>query len=119
MTRSFKALLLAVFVTPLMVSPALAHTAIKVSNIESGATLNVAPETFDFAFGSAVGLAGLTLETIEGIALPFAFDPPAGLQKTFSVKLPGLTPDAYVLKWRAVAKDGHVMTGEVAFTITE
>jgi methionine-rich copper-binding protein CopC len=30
-----------------------------------------------------------------------------------------LAAGEYVLKWRAVAKDGHVMKGEVAFTIAD
>lgn len=103
----------------LAVAPALAHTTIETANIEDGATLTDAPPAFEFSFGSAVGLAGLKLETVAGEALTISFDPPRGMQKDFSVALPPLDTDAYVLKWRAVAKDGHVMKGEVSFTIID
>ena len=102
----------------LFAAPALAHTKIQAANIENGATLSGAPSAFEFSFGSAVGLAGLELETLAGEAVAISFDPPPGMQKDFSVALPPLVADAYVLKWRAVAKDGHVMKGEVSFTIT-
>lgn len=102
----------------LFAAPALAHTTIKTANIENGATLKEAPPAFEFSFGSAVGLAGLELETLAGAAVAINFDPPRAMQKSFTVALPPLVADTYVLKWRAVAKDGHVMKGEVSFTIT-
>jgi len=99
--------------------PAVAHTTIQSSNIENGAALTDAPSEFEFSFGSAVGLAALELETLSGQAVALSFDPPRGMQKDFSVSLPELASDTYVFKWRAVAKDGHVMKGEVSFTLSD
>lgn len=99
--------------------PAVAHTTIQSSNIENGAALTDAPTVFEFSFGSAVGLAALELETLSGQAVALSFDPPRGMQKDFSVSLPELASDTYVFKWRAVAKDGHVMKGEVSFTLSD
>lgn len=113
-----KVLATVAIVTVLVAAPASAHTTIQSANIENGAMLSQAPSVFEFSFGSAVGLAGLELETVTGKAVAISFDRPRGMQKDFSVALPALSSDAYVLKWRAVAKDGHVMKGEVTFTIT-
>ena len=102
----------------MLAAPAFAHTTIVASNIEDGAELTSAPDTFEFSFGADVGLAGLELETLAGEAVDIAFERPRQMGKDFSVPLPTLEPNAYVLKWRAVAKDGHVMRGEIDFTVT-
>ena len=67
----------------LAVAPALAHTTIETANIEDGATLTDAPPAFEFSFGSAVGLAGLELETVAGEALTISFDPPLACRRIF------------------------------------
>lgn len=99
-------------------SSALAHTTIVASNIEDGIELEAAPEIFEFSFGAEVGLAGLELETLAGEAVDIAFERPRQMGKDFSVPLPALEQGTYILKWRAVAKDGHVMRGEINFTVT-
>lgn len=98
--------------------PAFAHTSIVSSNIEEGSQIEVAPASFDFSFGADIGLARLELETLNGDPVEIAFERPRKMGKSFSVPLPVLEPGTYVLKWRAAAKDGHVMKGEVEFTIT-
>ncbi len=102
----------------LLAAPAFAHTTIVSSNIKDGAELTTAPDTFDFSFGSDVGLAGLELETLAGTSVEIAFERPRQMGKDFSVPLPALAPEQYILKWRAVAKDGHVMKGQIDFMIT-
>ena len=119
MTLHLKTLAAAAFATLVLAGPAFAHTAIKTANIENGAVLAEAPTVFEFSFGSAIGLAGLELETIDANTAAIALEPPRGMQKDFSIDLPELAAGEYVLKWRAVAKDGHVMKGEVAFTIAD
>lgn len=111
-------LIATVAVFSVTVVPAFAHTSIVSSNIEDGLQIEAAPASFDFSFGADIGLAGLDLETLDGDRVEVAFEPPGEMGKSFSVPLPVLEPGTYVLKWRAVAKDGHVMKGEVDFTIT-
>lgn len=98
--------------------PAFAHTTIVASNIMDGSEIRTAPDVFEFSFGADVGLAGLELETLSGEAVDIDFQRPGQMRKDFAVPLPMLEPEAYVLKWRAVAKDGHVMRGEIDFTVT-
>ncbi|MEL7282137.1 MAG: copper resistance protein CopC [Pseudomonadota bacterium] len=111
-------LIATVAVFSVTVVPAFAHTSIVSSNIEDGSQIEAAPASFDFSFGADIGLAGLELETLDGDPVEIAFERTRETGKSFSVPLPMLESGTYVLKWRAVAKDGHVMKGEVVFTIT-
>ena len=112
-SRAFKALAM----TILFSAPAVAHTTIVASNIEKGAELAAAPTVFEFSFGAKVGLAAIELETLSGDAVQLDFEPPRQMRKDFKVSLPHLQAGSFVLKWRAVAKDGHVMRGEIDFTV--
>lgn len=109
--------LIAVFALFMTAAPALAHTTIVSSNIEHGEELTSAPDVFKFSFGDEVGLAGLELETLEGEAIDIDFERSSEIARGFSVPLPTLEPGDYIFKWRAVAKDGHVMRGELDFTV--
>ena len=119
MTLHLKTLAAAAFATLVRAGPAFAHTSIKTANIENGAVLAEAPTVFEFSFGGTIGLAGLELQTLGEETSGITLDAPRGMQKDFSIDLPVLAAGEYVLKWRAVAKDGHVMKGEVAFTIAD
>jgi methionine-rich copper-binding protein CopC len=42
----------------------------------------------------------------------------ASMQPEFSVALPPLAPGQYVVSWRALSADGHVVPGQIRFTLT-
>lgn len=44
--------------------------------------------------------------------------PPEVAQAQLSVPLPALAPGQYVISWRALSDDGHVVPGEVRFTLS-
>lgn len=100
------------------VTAAFAHTGIKASNIKNGATLDAVPPAFTFEFGQAVGLAAIDLHTAAGAKVALDYKPPKAMAKSFSIPLPRLAPGAYIIKWRAVAKDGHPMSGEIRFSVS-
>ncbi|GHA94023.1 hypothetical protein GCM10009069_16430 [Algimonas arctica] len=93
-----------------------AHTVLASSNIEAGASMVAAPNTLDLTFVKSVGLAKLEL-TEAGSDTVLDLTPERTMAKTHRVDLPSLEPGNYTIQWRAVASDGHVMTGEIAFTI--
>jgi methionine-rich copper-binding protein CopC len=99
-------------------STSLAHTAIKISNIENGAILAFSPAAFEFSFSANVGLAALELQMQGDNPVSLEYDSPTTMRKEFSAPLPELRPGAYIIRWRAVANDGHVMRGEISFVIT-
>lgn len=97
-------------------NPAWSHTKVKTSTLEDGKTYQTLPEVIDLIFAQKVGLIDLTLKTADGSEILLGFDKPKGMHSRFAIPKPDLGPGAYVLKWRVMAKDGHVLNGEIAFT---
>ena len=113
-----KLLISALTVASLAVAaPAFAHSMVKSSNITADAVLETAPTSFDIVFAHKVGLAKIGIETPLGEVIEIDYTAPKGMGDTFSVPLPELDGGDYVLTWRAVAKDGHVMSGNIPFSI--
>ena len=44
---------------------------------------------------------------------------PRKMASTHKVDLPALPAGDYTLSWRAVAQDGHIMKGEISFTLAQ
>lgn len=95
--------------------PALAHTSLTKSNIEAGSEIAKIPDVLELEFAKAVGLASVTLEGAHDTET--SLKTAKSMSTTHSVTLPDLGPGSYTLTWRAVAGDGHVMTGEISFTV--
>ena len=114
-----KSCLLAVSAVFCLALPALAHTTITTSNIESGSILAELPAALSFSFGANVGLAAVSLATTDGDEIALDYAAPKSMEKSFEVPLPVLVAADYVFSWRAVSTDGHVMTGEIDFTVVD
>ena len=110
------ALSLMALATLIVAEPAWSHTKVKTSTLEHGKTYQTLPETIDLVFAQKVGLVALTLETSDGSEVPLSFDKPKGMQSHFAIPKPYLDSGAYVLRWRVIANDGHVLNGEIAFS---
>ncbi len=96
--------------------PVWGHTKVKTSTLENGGTYQTLPEVIDLVFAQKVGLIDLTLKAADGSEIPLGFDKPKGMHSRFAIPKPDLASGAYVLSWRVMAKDGHVLNGEIAFT---
>ena len=99
-------------------TPALAHTAVRETNIAENATLARAPANFTVVFSGPTGLANVTLTDAAGSAVPLNYTPPRAMASSFAIPLPALAPGAYTLAWRTIAHDGHAMPGAIHFTIS-
>lgn len=98
-------------------SPALAHTAVRETSITDNATLSAAPTNFTVTFSSATGLANVTLTNAAGREIALDYAPPRAMAASFTIPLPTLTPGAYMISWRTMSHDGHVMPGAIHFTV--
>lgn len=103
-------------------APAAAHVVIKSSNIEQGGIYdaksgNPIPKNLEIAFNADVGLAALRLETAAGDEIELDYVKPKDFQAAFVIPLPFLAIGDYVIHWRALAKDGHAMSGEINFSV--
>ncbi|WP_428406822.1 copper resistance CopC family protein [Hyphococcus sp.] len=102
--------------------PAKAHVMIKSSNIEHGgiydaAPKNPVPENLEFAFNGDVGLVDIRLETSTGESIELEYVKPKEFQTVFVIPLPSLGSGSYVFYWRAIAKDGHALSGKIEFSV--
>lgn len=108
-------LALAGLITPLGLAHA--HTMEREISIANESVLTKAPETFTISFVHAARFGSVQLRTATGETIPVRYQPPPAAATRFTIPLPRLAPDRYRLTWRVIAEDGHVMTGNVNFTI--
>jgi methionine-rich copper-binding protein CopC len=95
---------------------ALAHTHLKESTPADGAVIARAPSSITLTFSEPTRLTALALE--EGGSERKLGPLPTAASEKIEVPAPELGPGAYTLKWRAVGKDSHVMSGAIRFTIS-
>ena len=96
--------------------PAYSHTQLSESVPANEAALDQAPEEISLTFSAAVRLTAVTIEfDSESHSLDVDSKEPA---TDFSVGLPELVPGEYVVQWRALSEDTHVISGEIRFTIS-
>lgn len=96
---------------------AAAHTTVKSATLEDGGIYQTMPETFDLVFAQKVGLAGFSITDADGHSVDIDYTPPKSMETNFSIALPQLGRGHYRVSWRAMAKDGHVLTGALSFTV--
>ncbi|MCE8012690.1 MULTISPECIES: copper resistance CopC family protein [Halomonadaceae] len=114
-TKLFSTLALAIWL--LAVSTAQAHAPFQGSVPKDGATLSAeaVPEQLELKFGHTLRLTSVMLRPHEGEAV--SLDTSNRLGSEHSLALPELAPGHYVVQWRGMAVDGHVMSGNVEFTV--
>jgi copper transport protein len=93
-----------------------AHTSLLESVPAADARLDVAPETVELTFSEPVRLTVLALRD-EGDDETRLTPRESGRSATFSAELPELPAGSYVIHWRVVSADTHVVSGEIAFRI--
>jgi copper transport protein len=101
----------------LAAQPVLAHTELSGTVPADHATIAAAPEKVELSFSEPVRLTALTIQ--KGDAAKQSLGPlPAGNSETFAVALPaGLGEGHFVVTWRALSEDTHVMSGEFMFAV--
>jgi methionine-rich copper-binding protein CopC len=92
-----------------------AHAHLRSSTPANHSTLTAAPKMVTLEFQEPVQLTALSIGKggkIEKIA-PL----PAPASKTFALPLPVIDAGTYVITWRAVSGDGHVMSATIEFSV--
>jgi len=96
---------------------ALAHTTLSTSTPKDGAELQESPPTIEIQFKDAAKLTAVTITNDadkNARRLEFAAGPKPN---TFVVAKPMLAAGTNEVKWTALSKDGHVMSGKLHFTV--
>jgi methionine-rich copper-binding protein CopC len=97
-------------------SAALAHTHLESSVPANGSVLKTPPQAIVLTFAEAARLTALSLQKDNEPAQKLSPLPSAAARE-LSVPVPRLTPGKYVVSWRVLSDDGHVMPGKLSFTI--
>jgi methionine-rich copper-binding protein CopC len=94
-----------------------AHAHLQASIPREGSTLGTAPAALVLQFSEAARLTALWIEKSGGEKqklTPLPTEP----QSRIAVPLPKLAPGDYVVSWRVLGSDGHVVPGKIRFTLT-
>jgi copper resistance protein C len=106
-----------VFVGLLLASAALAHTGLRSSTPAKGASVEAPVEEIVLEFNDAVRLTVVVL-TDAGGGKHALGSLPAETAPTFAVAVAEpLAAGEYVVTWRAVGADTHIVSGEIPFEV--
>jgi methionine-rich copper-binding protein CopC len=100
-----------------VVAIAYAHAHLKMSTPADASVVTASPGSIVLKFSEAARLTAAWIQKDEGpkqqlTPLP---DKPA---VEVSLALPALQPGTYVVSWRALSDDGHVVPGQIHFTLS-
>jgi methionine-rich copper-binding protein CopC len=114
MKRPFITIGLAIAAMPLMAS---AHSVATHTSPANGSVLTIAPTEFQITLNEAARLTKLTLQK-AGDAKAQELGPlPKNPQKFITIPVPKLGVGGYILRYRTVSADDHIMPGVIKFTI--
>jgi methionine-rich copper-binding protein CopC len=95
---------------------AFAHTHLVKSIPSNGARMTEPPVKFVLTFAEPAKLTALSLQKDAEPAQKLGPLPTAAAAE-ISIPAPSLKAGKYVLAWRVVSDDGHVMPGKLSFTV--
>ncbi len=82
-----------------------------------GSTITQAPPNIVLTFSEAARLTAAWIQKGDEPKQKLAPLPDKTAVEV-TIPLPALTPGGYVVSWRALSADGHVMPGQIRFTIS-
>lgn len=98
--------------------PALAHSKVKETSPKSGAVLLQSPPEVTITFGEPARLTSVILAEAGMPERKLTFTP-SGSSTTFKLPDPKLGSGRNEIKWKALSKDGHPISGSIVITIRE
>ena len=114
-----KALVLSmVAAVALLPASAFAHAHLLRSSPAENAVLDKSPAAATLVFAEPVTLTAVKVESKEGVKTAIKQLPEKPTAEA-SVPLPPLALGHYTISWRAVSDDGHLMSGEIHFSVGE
>jgi methionine-rich copper-binding protein CopC len=96
--------------------PALAHSKVKETSPKSGAVLLQSPAEVTITFGEPARLTSVILAEAGMPERKLTFTP-AESGTVFTVPEPRLGSGRNEIKWKALSKDGHPISGSIVITI--
>ena len=93
-----------------------AHTALKQSTPENGATVKATPEHIDLVFNGPVRLIKLDLKAADR-EMPTSFEVQADAVANYRIETLNMQTGQFTVEWAAIGADGHTITNTFSFTV--
>lgn len=117
MTRALASVLLAVLLLGAGAAPASAHATLLETDPAEGAVLASSPGTVTFTFDEPVATVPDGVQVFDAAGEPVASEASAR-DEQLTVEVPDeLADGTYVIAWRAVSTDSHVIAGSLTFSV--
>lgn len=95
---------------------AFAHSTLKRTEPASGSVLTASPPSVVLEFNETVRLTSVVAVAADQSERKLAFEP-AGSATLFTVAEPALGPGRNEVRWKALSKDGHPVSGTVILVL--
>jgi copper resistance protein C len=93
-----------------------AHTNVAGTSPKSGAVLEQSPPAIEINFEQAVRMTSVVVLAAGRPERKLQFSP-SGSASTFTVTDPALAPGRNEIQWKALSRDGHVISGSLILVI--
>lgn len=93
-----------------------AHTALKSAKPADGAVLDRSPPSIEITFEHAVQMTSVSVVAEGAAERKLTFAPATG-GMVITVENPGLVVGHNEIHWKALSKDGHVVSGKLTYTV--
>tara|TARA_B110000196_G_scaffold318805_1_gene335045 strand:- start:999 stop:1361 length:363 start_codon:yes stop_codon:yes gene_type:complete len=111
--------ILLLFITVILAAlSAQAHTVLSSSIPAENSVETTTPKNITLEFSTEVRLAGLSVEDGNGKNVDLGATPTT-MQQKFAIPASEISPGTYLVKWRAVGADMHIVSGEFQFVVAE
>ena len=93
-----------------------AHTTVESANPPNGAILEQSPPTIELKFKHAVQMTSIVVLEADKSERKLTFAPAAGTTLV-TIDKPALHNGRNEIRWKALSKDGHVITGTLVYEL--
>ena len=101
----------------LQVLPAAAHSPLISSSPADGDAFAVAPQAIEMKFRGTARLVRLALTGAQSGEVVLSEEHLMVEKPIHTIALPAIAADKYVVRWRALSADGHLVKGSFSFTV--
>ena len=92
------------------------HSTLEAATPKNGSVLTQSPASIEVKFKDAVQLTSVMLVLPDGTKRKLTFTPATSAQQ-FSIAAPELANGRNELQWKALSRDGHVLSGSLAYVV--
>ena len=110
-------LLIMLFVTCTLSSQAFAHTPLASSVPQDKATLTIAPKEIILNFKNNIRLTKVALTRVGTNTIKLKLDKKKKFQTDYIFVLDDMSSGDYLIEWRGLGQDGHVMKGQFTYKV--